>query len=152
MQFSLWAAYPLLSLRYKSCVTKNVTDCGKSPQPRPQPRPLVPLFSLKGKALGTRLKSPDKRSCLRERCKSHTTTLLSSRQRRRIKRHLPQISRCVVCVVATCDALLPYLLRLSLVIKITNNRISKFPWKKGKVSGNSRISPACTRVKTKHDF
>ena len=146
MQFSLWAAYPLLSLRYKSCVTKNVTHCGKSPQPRPQG------FSLNGEALGTRLKSPDKRSCLRERCKSHTTTLLLSRQRRRIKRHLPQISRCVVCVVATCDALFPYLLRLSLVIKITNNRISKFPWKKGKVSGNSRISSACTRVKTKHDF
>ena len=55
--------------------------------------------------------------------------------------------RCVVCVVATCDALFPCLLRLSLVIKITNNRISKFPWKKGKVSGYSRFSRAVPELK-----
>lgn len=70
LSLTMVACYPLLSLRYKSCVTENVTHCGKS---------------------------PDKRSCLRERCKSHTTALLSSRQRRRIKRH------CSRCISVSCE-------------------------------------------------
>ena len=71
LSLTMVACYPLLSLRYKSCVTENVTHCGKS---------------------------PDKRSCLRERCKSHTPTPISVSRPLAVQNHNPAPDR-DVCLV-----------------------------------------------------